>query len=137
LGANTFSGLFNIFYHLSGHSLISPIQQPVFVPFETNLYTGIQPVYGDFGIVGVVSAFALMGAATSCFYVKATRGDSLHTLYYALTLFPIVTMPIADQYFMALSLWLRLFLAGYLYFHASSRCSREFPATNGIRDQVS
>ncbi len=136
-GARAFSGLFNIFYHLSGHKLISPIEEPVFVPFETNLYTGIQPVYGDFGILGVVPAFVLMGAATTCFYVKATRGDPLHTLYYALTLFPLVTMPIADQYFMALSLWVRLFLSGYLYFRASARFSLEFPAPTGIRHEVS
>jgi oligosaccharide repeat unit polymerase len=137
LSVGAFAGIINVFYHLKGHRLISGVHPTVAVPFETNVYTALQPVYKDFGILGVVAAFALIGAATSGFYVKAKRGNRLCTLYYAVALFPLVIMVFADQYFIALSVWFRWFLAGYLYFCTGERFSLEFPAPTGIRHELS
>jgi oligosaccharide repeat unit polymerase len=136
LGASTFSGLFNIFYHLSGRKVISPIQEPVSVPFETNVYTGIQPIYRDFGILGVVAAFAIIGAGSTALYLRAASGDPLYILYYAMSLFPLISNLFIDQYFMALSMWFRLFLAGYLYFRIGARFSRGFAESTAIRPEV-
>jgi oligosaccharide repeat unit polymerase len=124
LSLGAFTGVINVFYHLSGQRVISGVQPTVAVPFETNVYTAIQPVYKDFGILGVVMSFALIGAATAGLYVKAKRGNRLYTLYYALSLFPLVIMVSADQYFLALSVWIRWFLAGYLYFRVSTNIAR-------------
>jgi oligosaccharide repeat unit polymerase len=137
LSVGAFSSIINVFYHLIGHRLISGVHPPVAVPFETNVYTALQPVYKDFGILGIVVVFALIGAVTSGFYVKARSGNRLCTLYYAVALFPLVIMVFADQYFIALSVWVRWLLAGYFYFCTGARFSREFPAPTGIRHQVS
>src|SRR5258708_7852939 len=44
-GKNTFLGPLNIVRKLSGKPPASPIQEDVLVPFPTNVYTGIHPVY--------------------------------------------------------------------------------------------
>src|SRR5260370_4515302 len=113
---NTFLGPLNIFRKLTGKPLASAIQEEVDIPFPTNVYTGIHPVYRDFGLVGVILAFAAIGAASTHFYVRGLAGDALYVFYYALGLFPLFFMVFSDQYFVPMVIWGIYGVAAYLYF---------------------
>jgi len=115
-GRNTFLGPLNIFRKLAGRPLASPIQEEVNVPFPVNVYTGIHPVYRDFGLVGVILAFAAIGTASSHFYVKGLAGDPQYVFYYSLGLFPLLFMVFSDQYFVPMVIWGIYGVAAYLYF---------------------
>jgi oligosaccharide repeat unit polymerase len=115
-GKNTFLGPLNVFRKLAGRPLASPIQEEVDVPFPTNVFTGIHPVYRDFGLVGVILAFAAIGAASTHFYVRGLAGDPLYIFYYSLGLFPLLFMVFSDQYFVPMVIWGMYGLAAYLYF---------------------
>jgi oligosaccharide repeat unit polymerase len=115
-GVTTFSAWINLIHRVTGHPLISPIQAEVAVPFSINVYTAIQPAYKDFGILGVIFAFTLIGAVSTYFYSKAIAGDRLHIFCYAVALFPLVLSAFTDQYFAPMVAWMKYFLAGYLYF---------------------
>jgi len=117
-GKNTFIGPLNIVRRLAGKSYLSPIQEEVDVPFPTNVYTGIHPVYKDFGIVGVVLAFAMVGVASTFFYLKGLARDPLHTFYYGLALFPLLLITFSDQCFAPMMTWIMFSLAAYLYFRS-------------------
>jgi oligosaccharide repeat unit polymerase len=120
-GQNTFIGPFNVVRRLSGKTRLSPIQEEVDVPFPINVYTGIHPVYRDFGIIGVTFAFGIIGAVSTYFYLKGLSGDRLHIFYYALALFPLLFMTFSDQYFAPIDTWCMYGLAAYLYFRATKR----------------
>src|SRR5216684_3512732 len=115
-GKNSFAGVLNVFYRLSGHTQISPIPEEVNVPFPINAYTGLRPVYLDFGILGVILAFAFIGAASTYFYVRAAGGDKFYILCYSLSLFPLLYVTFSDQYFAPMLSWAKYVFAGYLYF---------------------
>lgn len=115
-GKTTFNAGINLFHRFRGEPAVSPIQEEVGVPFQINVYTAIQPVYKDFGIAGVVSAFTLLGAMSTFFYVKAAGGDRLHIFCYAVSLFPLLLSAFSDQYFAPMISWMKFLLAGYLYF---------------------
>ncbi len=115
-GRNTFLGPLNIFRKLAGKPLASAIQEEVDIPFPTNVYTGIHPVYKDFGLVGVILAFAAIGAVSTHFYVRGLAGDPLYIFYYSLGLFPLLFMVFSDQYFVPMVIWVMYGLAAYLYF---------------------
>jgi oligosaccharide repeat unit polymerase len=115
-GTRTFVGPLNIVRRLRGRARVSPIQEEVDVPFPVNVYTGIQPVYRDFGVVGVVLGFGLIGAAMTYSYLRALSGDKLHTFYYGLMLFPILFSTFSDQFFAPMVAWFLYGSAGYLYF---------------------
>ena len=89
-GENTFIGALNIIRRWQGYSAVSPIQDEVYVPFPVNVYTALQPVYVDFGAVGVVLAFAIVGSVSTFFYIRALAGDGLYILLYVLALFPLL-----------------------------------------------
>jgi oligosaccharide repeat unit polymerase len=124
-GQNTFLGALNLVRKFTGKPRKSPIQEFVDVPFPANVYTGIHPVYKDFGIVGVVFAFALIGALSTYFYVKGLSGDRLHIFYYSLALFPLFFVTFSDQYFVPMPTWIMYGSAAYLYFRTGK--SRQRP----------
>jgi oligosaccharide repeat unit polymerase len=133
-GETTFSAWINIVRRVTGRPLISPIQEEVFVPFPINVYTAIQPAYKDFGIVGVILIFTLIGALSSYFYAKALAGDLLHIYYYSLSLFPLLLSAFTDQYFASMVSWMKFLLAGYLYFRwrSTSVSSRDSTAIQAL-----
>ncbi len=119
-GKNMFIGPLNMFRRWTGKAILSPIQEEVDVPFPTNVYTGIQPVYKDFGVIGVVITFAVLGAAWTCFYLKGLAGDRLSVFCYSLSLFPLFFMTFSDQCFAPMITWAMLGCAAYLYFRTGN-----------------
>ncbi len=118
-GKNTFLDGLNLVRRVSGSKPASPVQEYVSVPFLTNVYTALQPPFLDFGILGVVLAFGLIGAASSYFYIRAVAGDALNIFCYSLCLFPLALMAFSDQYFSPMLSWLKYLIAAYIYFSFS------------------
>jgi len=123
-GENTFIGPLNLLRRLAGKSYLSAIQEEVNVPFPINVYTGVHPVYKDFGIVGVILAFAIIGAAWTYSYSKSLAGDRLHIFYYALALFPLLFMTFSDQCFAPMMTWIMFGSAAYFYFRTGKGCQQ-------------
>lgn len=119
-GRNVFLDVLNLSRRLNGRPVISPIQEEVAVPFPSNVYTAIQPVYIDFGILGVVLAFALIGAASTYFYLGAIAGNRLFIFYYSISLFPLLYSTFSDQYFAPMLSWSKYLMAAYCYFGIAS-----------------
>jgi oligosaccharide repeat unit polymerase len=119
-GRNVFLDVLNLSRRLAGRPVISPIQEEVAVPFPTNVYTAIQPVYLDFGILGVALAFGLIGAASTYFYVRAVAGNRPFILYYSISLVPLLCSTFSDIYFAPMLSWLKYLLAAYCYFGIES-----------------
>lgn len=119
-GRNVFLDILNLSSRLNGRPIISPIQEEVAVPFPTNVYTAIHPVYIDFGILGVVLAFGLIGAASTYFYFGAIAGNRLFIFYYSISLVPLLCSTFSDMYFAPLHSWIKYFLAAYFYFGIES-----------------
>jgi oligosaccharide repeat unit polymerase len=120
-GENTFLGPLNVARRFAGKARLSPIQEEVDVPFPVNVYTAIHPVYKDFGIIGVVLAFGMLGGASTYFYLRGLTGDRLYTFYYALALFPLLFMTFSDQYFAPMITWIMYGSASYAYFRSVKR----------------
>ncbi|MFI5057414.1 MAG: O-antigen polymerase [Candidatus Acidiferrales bacterium] len=119
-GRNVFLDVLNLSRRMTGRPVISPIQQEVAVPFPTNVYTAIEPVYIDFGILGVVLAFGLIGAASTYFYLGAVAGDRLFIFCYSISLVPLLYSTFSDQYFAPLHSWFKYLIAAYCYFGIES-----------------
>jgi hypothetical protein len=83
-------------------------------------------VYKDFGAVGVVLAFGMIGALSTYFYLKGLSGDRLHIFCYGLGLFPLLFMTFSDQYFAPMLTWIMFGFAGYLYFRKNRGPGRNF-----------
>lgn len=120
-GKNTFLDGLNLLRRATGGRAISPIQEEVSVPFPTNVYTAIQPPFKDFGIIGVVLAFGVIGALSTYFFLRALSGDSLNIFCYSLSLYPLFLMAFTDQYFAPMLSWVKYLIAAYLYFGFGKR----------------
>ena len=116
-GRSTFISFRGLVDRFAGREPPSAIEEFTTVPFPTNVYTAIRPVYEDYGILGVIVAFIIIGAASANSYAKATAGSRMHIYCYSILLFPLLLSAFSDQYFAPMLLWLRYLLAGYLYFH--------------------
>jgi|SRR5882672_210286 len=119
-GKNVFLDILNLSKRLTGRPPISPIQQEVAVPFPTNVYTAIHPVYLDFGVLGVVLAFGLIGAASTYLYLRAIAGERLFIFYYSISLFPLLYSTFSDQYFAPMLSWFKYLVMAYFYFGIES-----------------
>lgn len=119
-GRNVFLNVLNLSRRLTGRPPISAIQEYAAVPFPMNVYTAIHPVYIDFGILGVVLAFALIGAASTYFYLGAIAGNRLFIFYYSISLFPLLVSTFSDQYFVPMLSWFKYLVAAYCYFGIES-----------------
>lgn len=117
-GRSTFISFRRLLDIFAGREPPSAIEEFTTVPFPTNVYTAIRPVYEDYGILGVIVTFIIIGAASANSYAKAMAGSRMHIYFYSILLFPLLLSAFSDAYFASILLWLRYFLAGYLYFHA-------------------
>lgn len=93
------------------------VQEYVFVPFPTNVYTVYQPYYGDFSIVGLLLAPLGLGYLHGVIYRKATEGHLFSIVLYALMLYPLVFQFFQDQYLSLLSFWIQFLVLIYLFFY--------------------
>jgi oligosaccharide repeat unit polymerase len=115
-GKNMLIGPLNSIRGFAGRARVTRLRGDVYVPFATNVYTGINAPYQDFGIVGVTFVFAMIGAICTYFYLRGLAGDSLYIFCYAVSLYPLLLVAFSDEYFDPLNDWIKYGLCAYLYF---------------------
>jgi len=115
-GKNTLIGPLNLLRGLAGMTRVSRLREEVHVPFPTNVYTGINAAYRDFGVPGVVLVFFLVGGASTYFYLRGLAGDPLYIFCYAVSLYPLLLVTFSDEYFDPMNAWIMYGVAAYLYF---------------------
>lgn len=96
------------------------VQQYVYVPVATNVYTYLQPYYLDFRAFGVVVFPFIFGYIHSYSYVRASSGNRAHIFLYGLLCYPLVMQFFQDQYFNLLSTWIQ-YLCIYIVFSLLTR----------------
>lgn len=82
------------------------------IPYPTNVYTGFFPWYHDFGYLGVLIGFFIIGAITSYFYINRYK-SRINMLIHAVSLYPLIMTIFEEQYMKAYILWV-MFLFAYL-----------------------
>jgi len=94
------------------------IQEFIFVPYPTNVYTFYSPYIGDFGKIYAWIMIFLFGALHTWVYLKATIQKSLRfTLYYTFLLYPLLMSFFQDQYMNLFSTWIQVafFIESFLF----------------------
>jgi len=85
------------------------IQEFVFVPYPTNVYTVYSPYIRDFGKLYAWLMLALFGALHTWLFRKARAEKSVRDiLYYTYLLFPLTLSFFGDQYMTLFSFWLQM-----------------------------
>lgn len=99
------------------------VQEFVFVPYPTNVYTYYSPYIKDFGLLYSLIIISLIGALHTWLCNMAVRKRTLrYSLYYSFLLYPLIMTYFTDQYFSLFSSWIQtvvyielaLFLNKYL-----------------------
>ncbi len=82
-GANTFNDVFPYLRYLGIHfQSVERLQDFVFVPVPTNVYTIMQPFYNDFGSMGVAVFGLLYGCGAGYVYRKFYDGSNAYKCIY-------------------------------------------------------
>lgn len=104
------------FYALSnrvGLSNIKPVetlQDYVYIPLPTNVYTIMQPFYEDFAIFGIFYGAMLYGLFYSLMYFKAIQKQGIYIVFYSFIALNLVLGFFAETLLTNLALTLYLFL---------------------------
>lgn len=106
---------------LAGAGFGSPpsslIQEPAYVPLETNLYTSFQPYYLDFGVAGVATVQFLLGLFYGWLYrLVATREATLFRVFtFLIAVIPLLSIYSTETHLLQISLWSQLFFLGLVF----------------------
>jgi oligosaccharide repeat unit polymerase len=92
------------------NAVVRPIiENYVFVPYPTNVYSLYSPYLEDFGKLYAWLAVGLFGFLHTYCYNKLKAHASIRlSLYYVLLLFPLFMSFFADQYFSLFSMWIQI-----------------------------
>lgn len=77
-----------------------PLDDPLFVPGFTNVFTAFKFYYVDFGFAGMFVAFFLIGACQTWLFGRAMARDHCYLFLFAMSLSPLVMIAFDDQYSM-------------------------------------
>lgn len=115
-GLRTFRTPLAVLKALGVDATVVPLVRPfVHVPFGTNVYTAFSPYHADFGIVGVLAVFALLGLLTGHVAVRARGRRPVVLLLHAVLLYALIMQFFQDQYASLLSQWIQLLVLGALF----------------------
>jgi len=85
------------------------IQEFVFIPYPTNVYTFYSPYIKDFGILYAWLMIAFFGLIHTILYNKALATKNIrYSLYYTFMLFPLLLSFFQDLYMLSFSTWLQI-----------------------------
>jgi oligosaccharide repeat unit polymerase len=121
----TTSHIFDFPLHLIGTLHLAEYTPPpasdtfLFVPFPTNVYTMYKFYYLELGFIGTLVFLFVFGFLHSLLYLKARQGGRFSTYLYAYSIFPLLMVIFADQYYL-ISVYLRAATFGILYFTIGS-----------------
>lgn len=117
VGTNTFEVFYTILDRLGwGHYVIhEKLQDFVWVPMPTNVYTIMQPFFIDFGYVGVAFFGALYGVIFGALYRGYQNGGSFSRAFYSYGVYILVLQFYQDNFMLSLSYNVQLcILFGFL-----------------------
>jgi oligosaccharide repeat unit polymerase len=75
-----------------------PLDEFIFVPLPTNVFTIFKYYFVDFGTFGMLIAMFVLGAAHTWLFRKALAGSHFFVFLFALSLFPLMMVAFDDQY---------------------------------------
>lgn len=117
-GYETFRPLYNIF-HAMGFTQVTPFnalaKDFVFVPFPTNVYTMMCPMFHDFGYWGIGGFAAVEGVIMGYVYKKANTGNTILRCLYAYFVAIIVLQFFDEQFFSGISNIIQILLLIILF----------------------
>jgi oligosaccharide repeat unit polymerase len=91
----------------------------VFVPFSMNVYTYYKPYYEDFGVIGCLLAFSVIGLIEGKLFYAAINGNRIAKFFFAYLSYPLMLSIYDDHYVTynsaVVDLYLFIFAFGYFY----------------------
>ncbi|HDR2409657.1 MULTISPECIES: O-antigen polymerase [Enterobacter] len=106
------------------------VQEWVFVPFPTNIYTYLRPYFMDFGYFSIIFP-AFLGFISGRIYTWKYKNVRAYYIVYPITLYAILMQLIDDQYFTWLANWILLIFVGYLM-----TCGRKNVKDSGVNSHI-
>lgn len=81
-----------------------------FTPIPTNLYTVYEVYFRDFGVFGFFIPLVFLPIHW-IFYKQAKRNNDFFIILYAISVYPLLTQILQDQYMTLISTWIQMALA--------------------------
>jgi len=102
-GTNTFETIYLFLQRLGADVVVKDkLQEFVFVPVSTNVYTIFQPFYIDFGYRGVAFFAAIYGATCGFLYRLFQNGDGIGTCLYTYAVYVLLLQFYQENVFLSM-----------------------------------
>lgn len=110
VGANTFEFFYAVFdkFGIGQFEVHQKLQDFVWVPMPTNVYTVMQPFFIDFGFAGVAFFGALYGIVFGSLYRCYRNGDGMARVLYTYAIYILVLQFYQDNFILSLSYIIQL-----------------------------
>ena len=97
---HTFRQILPVLAPLWGSKYVAPLPLDdfVFVPLPTNVYTVFKFYFVDFGFAGMLVAMFVIGAGQTWLFRKAFAGAHFYVFLFAISLFPLIIATFNDEY---------------------------------------
>ncbi len=114
---HTFSSFYRLSNQLLGTAYPLPpvIDEYSFVPFPTNVYTGLKFFYLDFGMWGLFGVMFAIGLIQTYIYYRAVDRDPLYIVLYAVLIYPLIII-FFDDYYGQIIGYAKIYILLLLYF---------------------
>jgi oligosaccharide repeat unit polymerase len=117
-GINSFRNI-NLWLNQLGFDSEIPqlVQEYVFIPLPTNIYTIYLPYFKDFGFVGATAFQFLLGLLYGYLYLRIAnqKVGSSSIILYSLSLYPLIMQYAVDAYLSILSQWVLILIFVIVY----------------------
>ena len=116
-GANTFETVYLLMARLGFSDIVvkEKLQEFVFVPISTNVYTIFQPFYVDFGYKGVALFAGLYGSVCGWLYRLYKNGNSTACCLYTYMVFALVLQFYQENVFLSMVFVLQFIFFVFLF----------------------
>jgi oligosaccharide repeat unit polymerase len=132
---HTFKQILPALARISGFEYSPPptVDDFVWVPLPTNVYTVFKYYYVDFGLFGMLVTMFFFGAGQTWLFGRALTGSHFYIFLFAISLYPLMMIAFDDAYSMILNNLVALVFA-VLYF----QILRKIPSRKSVKgDQES
>lgn len=111
-GMNTFEVIYDYLgrFGLGHYEVHQKLQEFVFVPVSTNVYTIMQPFFRDLGYAGVALMALFYGVMTGYVYGRSRRGSAFYIVIYTYFVPMLVLQFFQENIFLSLSFMVQLSL---------------------------
>ena len=116
LGINTFEVVYDYLqrFGFGPFELHEKLQEFVFVPVSTNVYTIMQPFYRDFGYIGVAVFAYIYGIMTGYVYRMSTSGVMFYVCFYTYLVEILILQFYQENLFLSMSFNIQLIVIMFL-----------------------